>query len=510
MPLAAGCQAGTAPRDSGEADEWATLRAFRDGDSPRQVAWKAYAHGAPLLVKEYTASGSAERLFEYAALTGLDTEQRLSQLTRWIVKSAAAGERFGLALPKRLIELDQGQVHRQRCLRALARFGTEPSLAVIDQPAAHRRATYWMIGAFVLGALLHLGQAPIWVILLACGGGSVGPGRGARTRATAGASPESLTHPGAHGDGLALFHTLNGLNAGSALLVLMGAIKLLEARSRRDRLIVVGVAFYLLLAACLVSQELLRAPLYLLQAWVCCTALLYAAHPDAPVTSRSAGWLSARSLGLAVPLALLLFALFPRLAGSFWSLGGPGQAQTGLSDTMSPGSISELGTSVDPVFRVWFTGPLPPPQERYWRGPVLHDFDGYTWTRAHGDHFKAENLEYLGPAYQYQIRLEPDSTPWWPALDIVQSAKAQGAAVTPDRQLLAYRPVHDEVSYTAVSYTATQSHDTLSHIARAFDTDLVPNRNLRSQALAHRMRAAAPQCCGLCRRRPRPVPQRRL
>ena len=123
LPVAAGARGGTAPHESGELDEWATLRAFRDGDSPRQVAWKAYARGAPLLVKEYTASGSAERLFDFALLAGLDTEQRLSQLAQWIVSSAAGGERFGLRLPRQFIDLDQGPGHRQRCLRALARYG---------------------------------------------------------------------------------------------------------------------------------------------------------------------------------------------------------------------------------------------------------------------------------------------------------------------------------------------------------------------------------------------------
>jgi uncharacterized protein (DUF58 family) len=125
LPHSAGERGGGAPRESAEADEWATLRAFRDGDSPRQVAWKAYARGAPLLVKEYTASGSTERLLDFAALPGLDTEQRLSQLARWILMCAADGERFGLKLPQSFIELDQGQLHRQRCLRALARFGRE-------------------------------------------------------------------------------------------------------------------------------------------------------------------------------------------------------------------------------------------------------------------------------------------------------------------------------------------------------------------------------------------------
>ena len=125
MPTAGGSRHGTAPRESVDIDEWATLRPFRDGDSPRQVAWKAYARGAPLLVKEYTASGSLERVFDFTTLAGLDTEQRLSQLARWIVNCAADGEAFGVRLPQQLIELDQGMVHRQRCLRALALFGSD-------------------------------------------------------------------------------------------------------------------------------------------------------------------------------------------------------------------------------------------------------------------------------------------------------------------------------------------------------------------------------------------------
>ncbi len=348
-----------------------------------------------------------------------------------------------------------------------------------------------MIGAYLGGALLHLGRVPLWVILVACGGAAWAlaaahgrarlPGQWFKVALTL-----ALT-----GTVLAMFHTLNGLNAGSALLVLMGAIKLLEATSRRDRLIVVGVSFYLLIAACLTSQELLRAPLYLLQAWACCTALLYAAHPQAPIPSAQAGRLSLRSLMLALPLALLLFLLFPRLSGAFWSLGNAGQAQTGLSDRMSPGSISELGNSVEPVFRVWFSGPPPPPEQRYWRGPVLHDFDGYTWTRTHGD-YRPETLQYLGPPYHYQIRLEPDSTPWWPALDTVQTAGAPGTRITPDRQLVAFRPFHDAVTYSATSYTTTRSAEPLSRLAQRFDAALPDGRNPRSQALARRLRAAAP------------------
>ncbi len=357
---------------------------------------------------------------------------------------------------------------------------------------AQRRVTAWVVGAYLFGALLHLGQLPLWVILVAGGGGiwalAAACGRTRLPRRTFKVSLTVLLT----GTVLAMFHTLNGLNAGSALLILMGAVKLLEATSRRDRLIVVGVACYLLLAACLESQQMLRAPLYLVQAWLCCTALLYASHPDAPLSARMAGLLSARSLAFAVPLAVLLFVLFPRLAGAFWSLGGSNAAQTGLSDTMCPGCIAALGNSVDPGFRVWFDGPPPPPPERYWRGPVLHDFAGYTWSRTSGELFTPERLEWLGPAYRYQIRLEPQSSPWWPALDTLQMPRAPGTHVTPDRQLVAYRPTHDAVTYSAVSYTETRSGDGLSALARHFDTLYPRDRNPRSQALARRLRAAAP------------------
>jgi hypothetical protein len=176
---------------------------------------------------------------------------------------------------------------------------------VLEYAPGPKRATHWMLGAYVGGALLHLGQVPLWVIALA-GGGAAWALAAAHGRARLpGQLFKVLLTLALTGTVLAMFHTLNGLNAGSALLVLMGAIKLLEAVSRRDRLIVVGVSIYLLIAACLASQELLRAPLYLLQAWACCTALLYAAHPHAPITSPQAGRLSLRSLMLALPLALL-------------------------------------------------------------------------------------------------------------------------------------------------------------------------------------------------------------
>lgn len=126
MPYAGTQHTGTRARGGAALDEWRGLRPFRDGDSPRQVDWKAYAREAPLLVKEYQAVGSDLRWFDFAQLPGLDTEARLQQLARWVVDAEAGGERYGLVLPGARTLSDRGPEHRHRCLAHLARFGEAP------------------------------------------------------------------------------------------------------------------------------------------------------------------------------------------------------------------------------------------------------------------------------------------------------------------------------------------------------------------------------------------------
>ena len=120
LPATGGATPGGALRGAGDGDEWLGLRSFRDGDSPRQVAWKAYARGAPLLVKEYESSGAAERFFDFERLKPLDTERRLEQMARWVVDAENRGERYALAVPGLSIAYDHGRQHQHRSLAALA------------------------------------------------------------------------------------------------------------------------------------------------------------------------------------------------------------------------------------------------------------------------------------------------------------------------------------------------------------------------------------------------------
>ena len=125
MPTHHGSRSGARSVAHTGADEWLGLRPFRDGDSPRQVDWKAYAREAPLLVKEYSASGADLRMLDFGVLSNLPLEAKLEQLARWVVDAEDSGERYGLILPGSHIKPDRGPEHRHHCLAQLAMFGLE-------------------------------------------------------------------------------------------------------------------------------------------------------------------------------------------------------------------------------------------------------------------------------------------------------------------------------------------------------------------------------------------------
>src|SRR5690606_24138198 len=83
-----------------------------------------------------------------------------------------------------------------------------------------------------------------------------------------------------------------------------------------------------------------------------------------------------------VPLMLVLFILFPRVQGPLWGLPQDAFASSGLDDKMAPGSLSRLSLSDEVAFRVSYPDKLPRRDQMYWRGPVLWEFDGRTWTQG--------------------------------------------------------------------------------------------------------------------------------
>ena len=105
----------------GEAD-FAGLRNFVSGDPPRRIAWKAYARSQDLLVKQFSGTQLTPTFLDWESLPDLDTEQRLSQLTRWCLDAHEHGRNYGLRLPSEEIKPGHGNAHLNRCLTALALF----------------------------------------------------------------------------------------------------------------------------------------------------------------------------------------------------------------------------------------------------------------------------------------------------------------------------------------------------------------------------------------------------
>jgi uncharacterized protein (DUF58 family) len=106
-------------------EDWAWLRPYRDGDTPRSVAWKAYARGAPLLVSHYESPAGSQRILDFSSLQELALEPRLSQLTQWVLDCEHRGISYRLELPGRAPRPQLGPAYRRACLEALALYRAE-------------------------------------------------------------------------------------------------------------------------------------------------------------------------------------------------------------------------------------------------------------------------------------------------------------------------------------------------------------------------------------------------
>lgn len=285
------------------------------------------------------------------------------------------------------------------------------------------------------------------------------------------------------------YRTLFGQNAGVALLVVFLALKQLEARTLRDGMAIVLLAYFLALAQFFYSQTI-PAALATVVGTIIATATLTSLVDDrpAPVTQlRQAGMLLLQG----VPFMLLLFVLFPRVQGPLWGLPQDAHsALTGLSDSMAPGSIAQLSQSDAIAFRVRFAGAKPPQPQLYWRGPVLSDFDGQRWRPIR--EIPLKELPYTTAddeqGVAYEITLEPSGKPWLMALELPAELPADALA-TRDYQLLARSPVTSRIRYQLRSQPGLAAGQNESMQARRRALNLPSGSNPRTQALGVQWRA---------------------
>jgi transglutaminase-like putative cysteine protease len=175
-------------------------------------------------------------------------------------------------------------------------------------------------------------------------------------------------------------YTLLGRDAGVSLLTAMLALKLMEIHRKRDVYAVVFINFFVIITQFLYNQSFLLAG-YMLLLLVCLVALLIEINKVDRSQLLLTPLKQALFIGLqAIPIAVILFILFPRLSQPLWQFGlNTNIASTGLGDRVSPGSISQLIQSQSVAFRVRFLNRVPPEETHYWRAMVIWDTDGYEW-----------------------------------------------------------------------------------------------------------------------------------
>jgi transglutaminase-like putative cysteine protease len=196
-------------------------------------------------------------------------------------------------------------------------------------------------------------------------------------------------------------------------------------------------------------------------------------------------------LAAAVPLALLAFALVPRLSSPLWGAPDRTEARTGLSDQMSPGNFVELLNDERPAMRVSFDGPPPAPELRYFRAYVMWLYDGRTWEhvqlqRAGGRMRPLEPLE-ARVTTAYRIDLEPTDSIILPVLGLPLEAPAD-AQLSPTRELFSDRPVREPLRYALRSALYYSLQPTLPEAVRSFALRLPQGFNPRTHALAAQWR----------------------
>lgn len=283
------------------------------------------------------------------------------------------------------------------------------------------RDTLWLLGILALAVAPHLPRLPLW-----CAAGTLAA---IAYRAYLAWRDAALPARWVLLVGLAVsmgltlwqFHTLFGREAGVTLVTLLAALKTLELRARRDAFVITSLGFFLILTQFLYSQSLPMAALMLLVLLGLLSTLVLAQQPMGRPAIGSAVMVAARSLVMGIPVMLALYVLFPRL-GPLWSVPSDAGPRTGLSDRIDLGQISDLAQDDSVAMHVRFMGAPPPQRELYFRGPVLEQFDGRTWSPRPNRAQRSvaplgEEVDPQGAVIPYQITFEPLRMTRLPLLD---------------------------------------------------------------------------------------------
>lgn len=347
---------------------------------------------------------------------------------------------------------------------------------LIAQEVADRTAILTVSFSFMLAMLPHFFHIPLWVTgftLFALGWRIV------QAFGLIREIPRWILVPLVLVGGLSVFAqywTIVGRDPGLALLTVMTAFKFIESRTLRDILILIFLCYFILATHFLFGQSIPIAIYMLFTVIIITTTLITINQRDNTIPLLPRIRVASRLIALSVPVMLVLFLLVPRIPGPLWGLTKEQRGGiTGLSDTMSPGEISDLITSNDVAFRVSFDADIPAQQRLYWRGPVMVRFNGQTWYQLRQERLNGQYQVDKENAVNYTVTLEPHGKKWIFGLDI-PIVTPNFSYLSTEFQLTSHKPVNDLQRYSLSSQLNYQigSQESLEYRLLA---EQLPNHN---------------------------------
>ncbi|OUS24472.1 hypothetical protein A9Q98_13735 [Thalassotalea sp. 42_200_T64] len=282
------------------------------------------------------------------------------------------------------------------------------------------------------------------------------------------------------------------------LLCFSYALKALELNSRKDFYQLVVLGLFILATSLIFKQSLLFTGVLALII-VFNFALLLHYFSSAETVSQTltrCGKMLLQSL----PLALVLFVVFPRLA-PFWQVPLANSAKTGLSDNVTPGDIANLARSNELAFRVTFNDEKPLYSQLYWRALVLEQYNGTSWLRTKEKKRRAwldaENSQQYtpqvsGPSLNYQVITQPSFRRWLFGLDIAvvnPQTTAQSVIIErPDFTLQSKDIISQTLSYQVNSFLEAPLDITLTREMKERNLQYPLGSNPRLELEAARLR----------------------
>lgn len=300
------------------------------------------------------------------------------------------------------------------------------------------------------------------------------------------------------------------------LLSFAYVLKSIELDKRRDFYQFILLGMFLLATSLIYDQSLLFSFAVITIVFVNLFTLLQYFSYSASL--RHLMLTTSKLVVLSMPLAVVLFIVFPRLP-PFWQMPQSKSATTGLSENVTPGDIANLALSSELAFRVTFeptpntstsSSSAPQYSDLYWRALVFDYFDGRTWKKS--DQSKKINSLYLKgritskknlvdkalykPSVSYQVISEPSNQQWLFGLDIAEinhefagSNTSHEIVELPDFTLQSRKIINKAISYNVNSYMTAPLELTLSDYAQLQNLLIPPDSNPQLVAEAQRLRA---------------------